>query len=70
VTCGTPANRSRCPMPVHVLAADPALNPAFSAQAGKTLQALNPQVTWEIVPGASHSIHRDMPQLVIDRLLG
>jgi len=57
-------------VPVHVLAADPHLDPAFTAQDGAALQQLNPNWTWEIVSGASHSVHRDAPQLVIDRLLG
>jgi pimeloyl-ACP methyl ester carboxylesterase len=56
-------------VPVHVIAADPLLDAAFSAQDGKALQAVNSQFTWEIAGGASHSVHRDAPQLVIDRLL-
>jgi pimeloyl-ACP methyl ester carboxylesterase len=57
-------------LPVHVIAADPQLNAAFTAAEGEFLQATNPNWTWEIVIGASHSVHRDVPDLVIDRLLG
>jgi pimeloyl-ACP methyl ester carboxylesterase len=55
--------------PVHVLAADPALGPSFTAVEGDALMLANPNWSYEIVAGASHSVHRDQPQLVIDRLL-
>jgi pimeloyl-ACP methyl ester carboxylesterase len=56
-------------VPGHVIGADPQQGAAFTAQDGKALQELNPLWSWEIADGASHSVHRDAPQLVIDRLL-
>jgi pimeloyl-ACP methyl ester carboxylesterase len=57
-------------VPVHVIAADPDLDPSFTAAYGRELQQRNPGWTWEIAPGASHSVHRDSPDLVLERLLG
>ena len=61
---------ARITVPVHVIAADPDLDPSFTAAQGRELQQRNPGWTWEIAPGAAHSVHRDAPDLVIDRLLG
>jgi pimeloyl-ACP methyl ester carboxylesterase len=56
-------------VPTHVIAADPELGAAFTADQGHALQQLNATWTWEIADGASHSVHRDRPDLVLDRLL-
>jgi pimeloyl-ACP methyl ester carboxylesterase len=63
------ADAAQLAVPVHVIAADPAKGASFSAAVGDRLHAANPQWTYEVVPGASHSVHRDCPQLVIDRVL-
>jgi pimeloyl-ACP methyl ester carboxylesterase len=60
---------AKASVPVHVIAADPELGAAFTAEHGRALADLNPAWTWEIADGASHSVHRDQPDLVIDRLL-
>jgi pimeloyl-ACP methyl ester carboxylesterase len=57
-------------VPVHVIAADPLQGASFTAQDGQALQQVNPNWTWEIALGTSHSVHRDAPQLVLDRLVG
>jgi len=57
------------PIPAHVLAADPARNASFIAADGDRLRQANSNWSYEVVPGTSHSVHRDQPDLVIDRLL-
>lgn len=56
-------------VPVHVIAADPTLGAAFTAADGDALRATKPNWTYDVITGASHSVHRDEPQLVIDQLL-
>jgi pimeloyl-ACP methyl ester carboxylesterase len=56
-------------VPVHVIAADPDLGAAFKAADGDALRAANANWTYDVIAGASHSVHRDEPQLVTDQLL-
>jgi pimeloyl-ACP methyl ester carboxylesterase len=55
-------------VPVHVLVAsdDAAVAPFLVDD----LPAANPLWTFETVPDSTHSIHRDQPELVLQRLLG
>jgi pimeloyl-ACP methyl ester carboxylesterase len=62
------ATALRVTSPVHVLAADPELSPSFTIAEGEQFRAANPNWSYEVVPGAGHSIHRDAPDLVIARL--
>ncbi|MFJ5115273.1 alpha/beta fold hydrolase [Streptomyces sp. NPDC088551] len=51
--------------PVTVLAADPAHNPAFTADQGDRIGSSKADFHWTAVEGASHSVYRDNPAAVI-----
>lgn len=55
-------------VPVHVLVASD--GPAVAPFLVVDLPAANPHWSFETVPDSSHSIHRDQPDLVLQRLLG
>ncbi|WP_368496817.1 alpha/beta fold hydrolase [Herbiconiux sp. A18JL235] len=52
--------------PVHVLAADPALGASFTAEQGERMHAAASSLSYTVVDGAGHSVHRDDPARVID----
>ena len=52
--------------PVHVLAADPALGASFTAEHGERMRAAAPTLSYTVVEGAGHSVHRDHPARVIE----
>lgn len=54
------------PVLVLVAGSDSALAPGLAER----LPAANPRWSFETVPGTTHSIHRDRPDVVLDRLLG
>ncbi|MFD7092719.1 alpha/beta fold hydrolase [Streptomyces sp. NPDC059896] len=51
--------------PVTVLAADPAHNPAFTAEEGHRIGSSKADFHWTAVEGASHSVYRDNPAAVV-----
>jgi pimeloyl-ACP methyl ester carboxylesterase len=59
----------RVQTPVLVLGADPSAGGMLDPALARRLAARNGQVTYRIVAGSGHSVHRDRPQSVIDALL-
>jgi pimeloyl-ACP methyl ester carboxylesterase len=59
------AARVRVPVSVLVASADSALAPALAEQ----LPAANPHWSFETIPDTTHSVHRDDPAAVLERLL-
>ncbi|GAB2465074.1 alpha/beta fold hydrolase [Jatrophihabitans fulvus] len=53
--------------PVHVLVASDG-STVWPGQL-EAIAASNPRWTWEVVPDTTHSVHRDRPDVVLDRLL-
>ena len=56
---------SRIKKPVHILGAD--IDPLYTSTDFGRHSRPDSTLTFEIVPGAGHSIHRDDPETVIDR---
>lgn len=59
---------ARVAVPVHVLVASD--GPAVAPFLVEELPVANPHWRFETVPDSTHSIHRDQPDLVLQRLLG
>ncbi|WP_438352398.1 alpha/beta fold hydrolase [Microbacterium sp. CJ88] len=57
----------RLTVPMHVIAADPALGALFAGTVVEELHA-NPHVTVSVVAGAGHSAHRDDPEETLRQL--
>lgn len=53
-------------IPVHVLGADPETEALFGVQLFARLHPRKPDLTFEVVAGAGHSVYRDDPAAVID----
>ncbi len=51
---------------VHVLAADPLLGASFTVEEGERMRAAAPTMSYTVVDGAGHSVHRDDPLRVVD----
>lgn len=64
----TTAEARAITVPVHVLVASD--GPAVAPFLVDDLPAANPHWSFETVPDSTHSIHRDQPDLVLQRLLG
>jgi pimeloyl-ACP methyl ester carboxylesterase len=55
---------------VLILGGDPALGAMLAPALGDTLAGANPNVRYEQLPLAGHSLHRDRPELVADAIGG
>jgi pimeloyl-ACP methyl ester carboxylesterase len=60
------ASRVSVPVSVLVASSESALAPSLAER----LPAANPHWTFETIPDTTHSVHRDQPSVVLDRLLG
>ncbi|MCF8549185.1 MAG: alpha/beta hydrolase, partial [Pontimonas sp.] len=56
-------------LPTHVIGADPALGSMFCNDYAKRMVDANPLMTYEVMEGAGHSVHRDKPRDTIDAIL-
>ena len=56
-------------IPVHILGADPELEPLFTEATYRELAAEKSDLTFAVVPGAGHSIYRDDPDATIAAIL-
>jgi pimeloyl-ACP methyl ester carboxylesterase len=56
-------------IPTVILAADPMRGTMFDPTIADELARRNVRITTRVVPGAGHSIHREVPDLVLDALL-
>jgi pimeloyl-ACP methyl ester carboxylesterase len=52
-------------VPTHVLGADPDHDPLFDADLYQRLRTAKPDLTFEVVEGAGHSVFRDDPDAVV-----
>jgi len=57
------------PIPVHILGADPNMEPLFLEATFHALSPYKPDLTFTVVPGTGHSIYRDDPGSVISVIL-
>lgn len=55
--------------PVHILGADPELEPLFTEATYRALVLDKPDLTFAAVPGAGHSIYRDDPDTAVAVIL-
>ena len=55
--------------PTHVIGADPAQGAMFCNDYAKRMVEANPRMTYEVIEGAGHSVHRDKPAETIDAIL-
>ena len=55
--------------PTHVIGADPAQGSMFCNDYAKQMVEANLQMTYEVIEGAGHSVHRDKPAETIDAIL-
>lgn len=60
---------ARAQSPVLVLGADPAAGGMLDPALARQLAARNARVTYRLLSGSGHSVHRDRPKQVIDALL-
>jgi len=56
---------TRLTVPTHILGADEAHGALFPSEDAAQAQAQNPLVSYEMITGAGHSLHRDRPQETI-----
>lgn len=56
-------------IPTHVIGADPAQGSMFCNDYAKQMVGANDQMTYEVIEGAGHSVHRDKPQDTIAAIL-
>ena len=56
-------------VPTHVIGADPSQGSMFCNDYAATMVATNPQMTYEVIEGAGHSVHRDKPHETIEAIL-
>lgn len=56
-------------IPTHVIGADPRQGSMFCHDYAASMVQANAQMTYEIIEGAGHSVHRDKPQETIDAIL-
>ena len=55
-------------VPTHVIGADPSQGSMFCNDYAATMVATNPQMTYEVIEGAGHSVHRDKPRETIEAI--
>ena len=55
--------------PTHVIGADPAAGSMFCNDYAKRMVESNPQMTYEVIQGAGHSVHRDKPAETFQAIL-
>ena len=55
--------------PTHVIGADPAAGSMFCNDYAKRMVEANPQMTYEVIEGAGHSVHRDKPADTLQAIL-
>ena len=55
--------------PTHVIGADPAAGSMFCNDCAKRMVESNPQMTYEVIEGAGHSVHRDKPAETLQAIL-
>jgi pimeloyl-ACP methyl ester carboxylesterase len=55
-------------VPTHVLSAPKELGGMFYGDYAENLVAASDYITWEVIDGAGHSLHRDKPQATIQAL--
>lgn len=55
--------------PTHVIGADPATGSLFCNDYAKRMVEANPQMTYEVIEGAGHSVHRDKPAETLQAIL-
>ncbi|HEV8012841.1 MAG TPA: alpha/beta hydrolase [Pontimonas sp.] len=55
--------------PTHVIGADPAEGSMFCNDYAKWMVEANPQMTYEVIEGAGHSVHRDKPAETLQAIL-
>lgn len=55
-------------VPTHILAAEEKLGSMFSDEYATGLLAANPHLSYEVIAGAGHSVHRDKPRETIAAL--
>ena len=56
-------------IPTHVIGADPSQGSMFCNDYAATMVGANPQMTYEVIEGAGHSVHRDKPEDTIQAIL-
>ena len=56
-------------VPTHVIGADPAQGSMFCNDYAKRIVEANNEMTYEVIEGAGHSVHRDKPQETIEAIL-
>ncbi len=56
-------------IPTHVIGADPSQGSMFCNDYAKRMVEANDQMTYEVIEGAGHSVHRDKPQDTITAIL-
>ena len=56
-------------IPTHVIGADPSQGSMFCNDYAKRMVEANDQMTYEVIEGAGHSVHRDKPQDTIAAIL-
>lgn len=60
---------ARLTVPTAIIASDPKINSLFQGRLADEVLAGNPLITSSVIPGSSHSLHRDRPLQTIERLL-
>lgn len=55
--------------PTQVIGADPAQGSMFCNDYAKRMVEANPQMTYEVIEGAGHSVHRDKPAETLQAIL-
>lgn len=58
----------RLSVPTAIIASDPKINSLFRGRLADEVLAANPLITSSVVPGASHSLHRDRPLQTIEHV--
>lgn len=56
-------------IPTHVIGADPTQGSMFCNDYAKRMVEANDQMTYEVITGAGHSVHRDKPQDTIEAIV-
>lgn len=57
------------PIPTHVIGADPALGSMFCNEYAARMVEANAQMTYQVIEGAGHSVHRDKPKETLEGIL-
>jgi pimeloyl-ACP methyl ester carboxylesterase len=59
----------RLEIPTHILGAEQTLGSMFCGQYATELLEANPHLSYQVMEGAGHSVHRDKPEATIEALL-